>query len=286
MLDPVIPPQPNPATTTLPPTWWAAALTTQERRPGGARPAWVDFAEAALSRESAEVPLSRESDAHWRTAFAAVFRPFTDAARAAIAGAAAASPAVDATAVADGCATRLGHQLAGLAARSLVLELGRARRAGILAGDTGEARFADFVRRTGTPAGLTELLHRYPVLARLAAQTALYAIAAVTELLDRFDADRAALTAFTGPEPGPLVEISGGTGDAHQRGRSVRELRFAGGARVVYKPRPLDLHAAFTELVEWLNPPRARPGAAARWTSWCGPATAGSGSSSTRRAPT
>jgi type 2 lantibiotic biosynthesis protein LanM len=255
MLDPVIPPQPNPATTTLPPTWWSAALTTQERRPDSARPAWVDFAEAALSRESAvqEAALSRES-AHWRAAFASVFRPFTDAARAAIAGAAAASPAVDATAVADGCAARLGHQLAGLAARTLVLELGRARRAEVLAGETAEERFADFVRQTGTPGGLTDLLHRYPVLARLAAQAALHAIESVTELLDRFAADRAALTAFTGADAGVLVEISGGTGDAHQRGRSVRELRFAGGARVIYKPRPLDLHAAFTGLVDWLNP--------------------------------
>ncbi len=255
MLDPVIPPQPNPATTTLPPTWWAAGLTPHERRPDGTRPAWVDFAEAALSRESADLgaALSRESGA-WREAFAAVFRPFTDAARAAIAAAAAGSPAVDAAPVADGCAAQLGHQLAGLAARTLVLELGRARHKGILEGETPEARFADFVRRTGTPAGLTDLLHRYPVLARLAAQASLHAIAATTELLARFDADRVALTAFTGTDPGPLVEVSGGTGDAHQRGRSVRELRFAGGARVVYKPRPLDLHTAFTALVGWLNP--------------------------------
>jgi type 2 lantibiotic biosynthesis protein LanM len=257
MLDLVIPPQPNPATTTLPPTWWAAALTARERRPGAALPAWAGFAEAALSRESVDVQaeLSRESSGpHWRTAFAAVFRPFTDAARAAIAGAAAASPAVDATAVADGCAARLGHQLAGLAARTLVLELGRARRAEVLAGETPEERFADFVRQTGTPTGLTDLLHRYPVLARLTAQAALHAIESVTELLDRFAADRAALTAFVGTDPGLLTEISGGTGDAHQRGRSVRELRFAGGARVIYKPRPLDLHAAFTGLVDWLNP--------------------------------
>ncbi|NBH06491.1 hypothetical protein, partial [Amycolatopsis sp. SID8362] len=96
MLDPVIPPQPNPATTTLPPTWWAAGLTPHERRPG-TRPAWVDFAEASLSRESDDLgaELSRESGG-WRTAFAGVFRPFTDAARAAIAAAAAGSPAVDA----------------------------------------------------------------------------------------------------------------------------------------------------------------------------------------------
>lgn len=250
MLDPVIPPQPNPATTTLPPTWWAAALTARERRTDSSLPAWAAFAEAALSRESA----APAPGPHWRSAFAAVFRPFTDAARAAIAGAAAASPAVDATAIADRCAAQLGHQLAGLAARTLVLELGRARRAEILAGETGEERFADFVRQTGTPAGLTDLLRRYPVLARLAAQAALHAIESVTELLGRFTADRTALSAFTGTDPGLLVEISGGTGDAHQRGRSVRELRFAGGARVIYKPRPLDLHAAFTGLVDWLNP--------------------------------
>jgi type 2 lantibiotic biosynthesis protein LanM len=250
MLDLVIPPQPHPATTTLPPTWWAAGLTPRERS-DGTRPEWVDVAEAALAAARPAAPVPGPT---WRTAFAAVFHPFVDAARAAIAGAAAGSPAVDAASVAHGCAAQLGHQLAGLAARTLVLELGRARRAGVLAGETGEERFAGFVRRTGTVAGLTDLLHRYPVLARLAAQAAQHAIASATELLTRFDADRAALAAFAGADPGPLVEITGGTGDAHQRGRSVRELRFAGGGRVVYKPRPLDLHAAFTDVVGWLNP--------------------------------
>ncbi len=252
MLDLVIPPQPNPATTTLPPTWWAAGLTPRERRSDGLRPAWVDFAETALAAAEPAAPASGPT---WRTAFASVFHPFTGAVRAAIADAAAAAPAVDVASVADGCAAQLGHQLAGLAARTLVLELGRARRAGRLAGETGEERFADFVRQAGTTAGLTDLLHRYPVLARLAAQAGLYAIESATELLGRYTTDREALAGLIGTAGlGRLTEITGGTGDAHQRGRSVRELRFDGGDRVVYKPRPLGLHAAFTDVVAWLNP--------------------------------
>lgn len=60
-----------------------------------------------------------------------------------------------------------------------------------------------------------------------------------------------------GRDPGPLVAVDRGAGDAHRRGRRVAVLRFADGSRVVHKPRSLAADRHFGELVDWFN---SRPG--------------------------
>ncbi|MFI6811904.1 type 2 lanthipeptide synthetase LanM family protein [Nonomuraea sp. NPDC050328] len=42
-------------------------------------------------------------------------------------------------------------------------------------------------------------------------------------------------------------------GDRHRQGRAVCVLEFAGGGKVVYRPRPVTAHLHFNELVRWLN---------------------------------
>lgn len=152
--------------------------------------------------------------------------------------------------------------LARQAARTLVLELNVARATGRLAGDTPADRFRDFLRLTTGRHGISALLREYPVLARLLARTCLDAAAAMTELLQRFAADRADLVAtlLSGVDPGPLVAIRRTAGDGHRRGRNVAVLRFADGAQVVYKPRPLQAHRHFNEVVAWFNTLPGTPG--------------------------
>lgn len=146
---------------------------------------------------------------------------------------------------------RLGARLVRVAARTLVLELNRARARGDLTGQTPTERFADFARGLDLPG----LLTTYPVLARLLAQSCQHAVAAHRELLERLDADRAVVVRelLDGTDPGELVSVLADSGDAHRRGRSVAVLVFADGRRVVYKPRPLDLHEHFGQLLDWLN---------------------------------
>ncbi|MGZ0238063.1 type 2 lanthipeptide synthetase LanM family protein, partial [Streptomyces sp. CPS1] len=149
----------------------------------------------------------------------------------------------------------LTRQLAGAAARTLVRELDAARRAGRLEGAGPRERFAAFVAHTGTRRGLRELCAAYPVLARMLGQTALDALDATAELVARFRTDREDLVAglLDGRDPGALVRVELGLGDAHQGNRSVAVLHFAGGARIVYKPRPLGQHALLDELAAWLD---------------------------------
>ncbi|KOU23644.1 hypothetical protein ADK52_17110 [Streptomyces sp. WM6372] len=150
---------------------------------------------------------------------------------------------------------RLGDRLIRQSARTLVRELHRARTEGLLAGETPRERFADFLARLGTRRGLAELFTRYPVLGRMLGQACGHAASATAELFERFAADRAEIVAglLHGTDPGALVRVDLGRGDVHQGNRSVALLRFAGGATVVYKPRPLDQHVLLDQAVGWAN---------------------------------
>jgi lantibiotic modifying enzyme len=211
-----------------------------------ARPAWADDVEAALEAAPAHSGPVPPETGSWLAAFAHVLRPFV-------------TVAVDRigadSAVADRFAELLGERLAMIAARTLVLEVNLARVDGQLSGATPQERFADFIRRRSERAGLAVLLDSYPVLARLLAEACRYGVEAHREAVDRFRADRADIVAklLSGVDPGPLVAVESGLGDLHRHGRSVAVLRFAGGRRIVYKPRSLAVHEHFADLVGWLN---------------------------------
>ncbi|MBI3688230.1 MAG: type 2 lantipeptide synthetase LanM family protein [Actinobacteria bacterium] len=164
-------------------------------------------------------------------------------------------PAVDGAAMSAHLVAELGGHLARLAARTLVLELNLSRERGELRGHTERERFIDFLRRTASRDGISGLFQRYPVLARLIDQACEHAVEARVELLRRFAADRDDLVAhlLAGVDPGPLMRVESGKGDPHGKGRTVSVLCFADGRSVVYKPRSLDLHGHFGELVDWLN---------------------------------
>ena len=206
-----------------------------------ARPGWADFVDSALTTRSAR-PTEFGDD--WTGALAAGLRPLVEVAEAAVSHAA--DPAV--TGDFGRC---LGRCLARLAARTLVLELNRARARGQLTGRTPSERFAEFAAHPD----LDALFAEYPVLARLLAQACQQAVAAHLELLDRLANDRKDIVAtlLDGRDPGPLAKIESTGGDAHQHGRSVALLEFADGRVVVYKPRPLDLHAHFNDMLDWMN---------------------------------
>lgn len=214
----------------------AAALDLSTADP--ARPEWAAAAERAIAAvRPATVAEVRGLD--WRASFARVVRPFGTVPPEAPAG----------------FAERLEATLVDLAAPTLVAELGRARAAGTLVGADGRERFADFVAGLTRPAGLAALLAEYPVLARLLAVAAAFAAAAHTELLTRLAADRAAIVTelLGGVDPGPVAEVRAGLGDRHQRGRSVAEVVFADGRRVIYKPRDLGAHVRLAEVIDRLG---------------------------------
>lgn len=239
--------------------WWDSGLVRDD---GGAeRPDWAVLAEdavAAAPDAAASAELTGELPG--LSGFEWVLRPFTGRAGARLqrrlSGRACAL--VDMAAVRGDLERQLSGRLARAAARTLVLELHEARGAGRLEGEDSRARFRDFLARTASRRGLSDLLAGRPVLARILGRAALDAADAVAEALERLADDHAllmtsGLLAASGGDPGPLVGIEPGAGDGHRGGRSVMLLRFADGTRLVYKPRPLAVHRHFNDLVAWFN---------------------------------
>ncbi len=235
--------------------WWSPALSADERAAQGAeQPGWVEFVEQALAfapehATPAPVPAAVSSGKAAQRLLLPALRPFVDAAVARFRQVTTGDHAVLA-----GMVELLADRLTTLAARTLVAELRTMRETGLLDGSGPHERFADFLRRIGARPALRDLLTRYPVLARSLAQASGNAVDAAVELITRLAADREALVACgLRPDAAEVIEVVFGKGDAHAGGRTVSVLTFADGGQVVYKPRPLGLHARWNELLGWFG---------------------------------
>lgn len=103
--------------------------------------------------------------------------------------------------------------------------------------------------------GILPFLESYPVLARLLAQTLEAWCDSTVELIERLRADLAHIQIHFqwARRPTSVEEIKAALSDPHHGGRLVSALTFDSGARLVYKPRSLQLDAAFGEFLNWCN---------------------------------
>ncbi|MEV0283865.1 type 2 lanthipeptide synthetase LanM family protein [Kribbella sp. NPDC050820] len=244
--------------------WWSAGMRPHELT--ASAPAWAEYVERSTTQTA---PAAGRSPAgtdaigghtsggadgasgglsDWRQALVRCLEPLLDSARRDLAAAGRTGV------LAEQFLHRLGLRLVKLASRTFVLELARARDRGELAGDTPAERFLDFTRRLVGGSELAEFLAAYPVLARVLGESCRQGVEGHLELLARLAEDRESLVTglLDGRDPGALADIDP-AGDPHRGGRSTATLTFADGRRVVYKPRSLNLHSHFNELVCWLN---------------------------------
>lgn len=103
--------------------------------------------------------------------------------------------------------------------------------------------------------GWLDRLHSLPGLAYIIGVICLQWQRAVCELFDRLAADLPLLrrSLWHWADPGALTGYSGDSGDLHDHGRVVVLLTFAGGQRLVYKPKDLRSAACFMDLLMFLN---------------------------------
>ncbi|MFI1380041.1 type 2 lanthipeptide synthetase LanM family protein [Embleya sp. NPDC020886] len=225
-----------------------AEPTEQLADRAGRVPQWWQALERVLDRdEPAWGPAQG-----WRGGVVSIVRPFVadalDRLRAEL-------PPQSADALCGDIGEALSRSLVVAALRTLVLELNVMRVGGRLCGDTPGERFGSFVEQLATRAGREALFFEYPVLARLSARRTDQTVTAVTEVFRRLRADREAIGSalFGGRDIGDPVSIVLGGGDTHGGGRAVAVLRFRGGERLVYKPRPMGVHVRFREVLAWFD---------------------------------
>ena len=232
-------------------------------RLGAEPPAWMIEISGRRPADAPGVPpLPLASELGTAGGFLELVQPFIESARrrlrddlaAIVGGAAGPLPFTVESALQMASAT-LPYRILPILSRTLVLELNVARLQELLTGETPEERFASFVGRLRDPRTADAILREYPVLARQVLLDLELFREAIREIFSQLAADWPEIVGrlFGGEDPGLLTALDGGAGDRHRRGRSVRILSFASGARLVYKPRSLAVEADFQELLAWIN---------------------------------
>lgn len=222
-------------------------------------PPWLRFIADAFSRH--RVAISADE----RVTFTAIVRPLLRAAIAQLTETAEglareasdgeAELPFDPAVVAHQLLAGLPEELDAMLSRTVVLEMRVAALQGKLDDYGKEERFQRFVHQLAQPEAALSFLKEYSVLARLVAERLMRWAEASGELLERLAADSQSLAeTFRSGEPlGRLRGVSGGMGDSHRGGRTVRVLHFDSGFKIVYKPRDLTIDLRFGELLDWLN---------------------------------
>jgi len=112
-------------------------------------------------------------------------------------------------------------------------------------------QFIDAMRSSG----LQHFFEEYPVARRLVAVVTRQWLDTSREFLTRLEADLPALRAqlLGGPADTRVTRIRDGLSDPHHGGRSVLDVEFDGGLRLLYKPKDLRVDAAWEVMVDRLN---------------------------------
>jgi len=153
------------------------------------------------------------------------------------------------------CVANLAPRLNSLLTRVIALELNVARLQGLLKGETPEERFTYFVGGLRDRERALAFLREYPVIARQAVLIIDRWVAINLETLGRLCQDWSLLRERFSPQadPGRLTRLQDGLGDRHRGGRSVTQIGFESGLRLIYKPKPMAVENHFHELLTWIE---------------------------------
>jgi type 2 lantibiotic biosynthesis protein LanM len=130
---------------------------------------------------------------------------------------------------------------------------------------TDDDSYRAFVRRL-LAAGMWPLFEAYPVLARLIVTVLRQWVDATVEFLSRLHRDLETICVRFSPaatrtgagvsrdrDTTAILDIEPDLSDRHRNGRTVMSVTLSGGTRVVYKPKPLRLEIAFSDLLRRCN---------------------------------
>lgn len=210
-----------------------------------ATPVWLEILVAAANRR--DLPTPGHSAAAPGHELDRLLAPLLEEAQARLIGRAPRTPNV-ADAVANDLRDWLRRDLSRLAGPCVDTQLAAYRaRAGQPVRDDLWRRFED----AALAGGLFGIWDSYPVLARLVGVRLLDWIDRSTELLVRFEADRAAVAALLALDDAPRLEgVTVAESEPHN-GHAAVAVCTVSGTPVVYKPKDLSAEALLAELVEW-----------------------------------
>ncbi|MEQ9549609.1 MAG: type 2 lanthipeptide synthetase LanM family protein [Coleofasciculus sp. G3-WIS-01] len=118
-----------------------------------------------------------------------------------------------------------------------------------------KTHYRAFIQQMLKNGGLLAFFQDYPVLARLVATVTDFWVDATGEFIQRLTADWSTIQQTFQPdmELGQVNSINPCKSDPHNQGRSVMEVSFASGLKLIYKPKDLGLDVAYFNLLNWCN---------------------------------
>ena len=155
-------------------------------------------------------------------------------------------------------------RLCGVCAQSLQADFSSFRPVGhsllnALVGSTGGAStryYNDFVSHLRS-ANLMPMFEKYPVLARLVVVVVENWVEYCAEFQSHLLRDLPLIErCFEGSSDGSLgqvVQLRFALSDFHRQGRCVIGVTFSCGVKLAYKPKPLGIDLAFSQLIQWCN---------------------------------
>lgn len=144
--------------------------------------------------------------------------------------------------------------LSNIAYKTLILELNIARSNEILKGNSAEDRFWEFTEKGLDKKNLKGLYAKYPVLARILTETTINKLKAIKLFFERLSTDYVEIKKkFFNNIEVSLDSVSVGSGDTHQNGKSVYQVKFDNKHKIVYKPRNLKIVSFYNNVLSKLN---------------------------------
>ncbi len=103
--------------------------------------------------------------------------------------------------------------------------------------------------------GWEKFFAEYSVLAKSAYFLTDYWISNTKEFMARLNSDHQEIVQkfYKGKDTGQLLEMTGGLSDSHNGGKSVFQLKFESGLKLIYKPKSIDLEEVYFKILENMN---------------------------------
>jgi len=162
-------------------------------------------------------------------------------------------PTIENDLILNSAVENFSSELIGICMKALITDMHEHKNAGLLEGDTSEARYESYERRFEDKAEIIRILEKYPVLVHLIYVKIMTKLDLVTESLKNYGADVETLKDTLNIGSGKIAKLDISAGDSHNGGKSVVIFELEGGKKVVYKPHVMSPEQRFNELTEWMN---------------------------------
>ena len=148
----------------------------------------------------------------------------------------------------------LYNKLVQICHKTVIYEINYYRVRELLEGSNSKERYFNYFKKFKEIGFKINFINKYPVLARLLAETAIDYTENICKFLLHYKiAYKEIFEKFDFSDGNYLENIEVDLGDTHQKGKTVFKLFFWDGKIIMYKPKNLKILQSYNDIVSWIN---------------------------------